>query len=345
MYTDGASNEHGSGASLILIDSERIEYSYALRLNFANSNNDAEYEALLAGLRIATKMKVEKMHAFVNSREENRKSDALRKLTVVQCEGLTKGVLIEELNERPVDTAEVNAIIEEATSTWMTPIQGYIEHRILPEDAAEARTIQEKARNYTIEEGVLYRNSYLGPLLRCIVHKAMNAGYFWPSMHQDANNEISSCDSCQMTTRKTSKGETPFSQAYGTEAVIPTEIGIPTRRTIRGFDEENEEALKLNLNLLEERREIATIREERRKQQVEKYYNQRVHHKQFKVGKFFLRKNELSKVENTGNLGPKWEGPYEVVKTYGTGAYKLRSMEGAEIPRTWHSSNSRKYYM
>ncbi|GKB49815.1 retrotransposon protein, putative, ty3-gypsy subclass [Tanacetum coccineum] len=133
LYTDGASNEHGSGACLIFIDPEGAEYSYALRLNFANSNNDAEYEALLAGLRIAAKMKVEKMHAFVDS----------------------KLVASQELNERSVDTAKVNAIDEEATRTWMTPIKEYIEHGIRPEDVAEARTIQEKARNYTIEEGVL----------------------------------------------------------------------------------------------------------------------------------------------------------------------------------------------
>ncbi|GKF52900.1 putative ribonuclease H-like domain-containing protein, partial [Tanacetum coccineum] len=68
LYTDGASNDHGSGVGLILIDPEGVEYSYALRLNFTNSNNDAEYEAPLAGLRIATKMKVEKMHAFVDSK-------------------------------------------------------------------------------------------------------------------------------------------------------------------------------------------------------------------------------------------------------------------------------------
>ncbi|GJY04922.1 reverse transcriptase domain-containing protein [Tanacetum coccineum] len=115
---------------------------------------------------------------------------------------------------------------------------------------------------------------------------------------------------------------------------LPNKIGIPTRRTIQGPDEENKEALRLNLNLLEEQREIATIREARQKQQVEKYYNQRVRHKQVKVGEFVLRKNELSKVENTGKLGPKWERSYEVVEAYGTGAYKLRSMEGAEIPRT-----------
>ncbi|GKB51281.1 reverse transcriptase domain-containing protein [Tanacetum coccineum] len=110
------------------------------------------------------------------------------------------------------------------------------------------------------------------------------------------------------TMPKTSNGETPFSLAYGTEAVIPAEIGIPTRRLIQESDEQNEEAIRLNLNMLEERREIAALREARRKQQVEKYYNQRVHHKQFKVGEFVLQKNELLKVENTGKLVSKWEG-------------------------------------
>nr|GEU39290.1 hypothetical protein [Tanacetum cinerariifolium]GEU57445.1 hypothetical protein [Tanacetum cinerariifolium] len=101
-------------------------------------------------------------------REENRKADALSKLTAGQCKGLTKGVQIEVLNERSMDTAEVNVIIKEATRTWMPPIQEYIEKKILSEDAIEARTIQEKAHNFTIEEGIQYRKSYLGPLLQCI---------------------------------------------------------------------------------------------------------------------------------------------------------------------------------
>ncbi|GKE31023.1 reverse transcriptase domain-containing protein [Tanacetum coccineum] len=61
------------------------------------------------------------------------------------------------------------------------------------------------------------------------------------------------------TTPQTSNEETPFSLAYGTEEVIPAKIGIPTRRVIQESDERNEEALRLNLNLLEERRKIATI--------------------------------------------------------------------------------------
>ncbi|GJV80403.1 reverse transcriptase domain-containing protein [Tanacetum coccineum] len=124
LYIDGASNEHRSGAGLILIDPEGAKYSYALRLNFSNSNNDAEYEAMLAGLIIAAKMKVEKMHAYVDSKwvasqvegsykaKNNKKADALSKLATVQSEGLTKGVLIKELNEQSVDTVEVNTIMK-----------------------------------------------------------------------------------------------------------------------------------------------------------------------------------------------------------------------------------------
>ena len=101
----------------------------------------------------------------------------------------------------------------------------------------------------------------------------------------------------------------------------------------------------MNLDLLKERREISAIREAKYKQQVEKYYNKRVRHVQFKVGEFVLRKNEASKVESTKKLGPKWEGPYRVTQAFQSGAYKLSEMNGQEIPRTWHACNLRKCYM
>ncbi|XP_076948640.1 uncharacterized protein LOC143620976 [Bidens hawaiensis] len=57
LYTCGASNEDGSGAGLILISPEGIELTYAVRLDFPSTNTEAEYEALLAGLRMAKKLK------------------------------------------------------------------------------------------------------------------------------------------------------------------------------------------------------------------------------------------------------------------------------------------------
>nr|GFA53230.1 hypothetical protein [Tanacetum cinerariifolium] len=93
----------GFGAGLILIAPHDVEYSYALRLNFSNSNNDDEYEALLDGIRIATEMQLKDIHAFVDSKLVASK----------------------------------------------------------------------------------------------VVAKAINMGYYWPSMHRDARELIRACDDCQ----------------------------------------------------------------------------------------------------------------------------------------------------
>nr|GFA39505.1 reverse transcriptase domain-containing protein [Tanacetum cinerariifolium] len=97
------------------------------------------------------------------------------------------------------------------------------------------------------------------------------------------------------------------------EAVIPAEICMPTHQTMMIKDVKgNEEEIRLNLDLLQERREAVAIREVRYKMEMEHSYNKRVRPVSFKVGKYIYRKNKASRVENLGNLGPKWEGPYLV---------------------------------
>ncbi|GKA13926.1 reverse transcriptase domain-containing protein [Tanacetum coccineum] len=56
LFIDGSSNNKGSGAGLVLINPSGVEFTYALQLNFTSTNNEAEYEALLAGLRLAAKV-------------------------------------------------------------------------------------------------------------------------------------------------------------------------------------------------------------------------------------------------------------------------------------------------
>ena len=67
LFTDGASNDDGAGAGLRLISPEKQEYTYAIRLDFKSTNNEAEYEALLAGLRIADKLGARCVDAHVDS--------------------------------------------------------------------------------------------------------------------------------------------------------------------------------------------------------------------------------------------------------------------------------------
>ncbi|GJX21166.1 reverse transcriptase domain-containing protein, partial [Tanacetum coccineum] len=328
LYTDGASNNGGSGAGLILIAPDDVEYSYALRLNFSNSNNEAEYEALLAGLRIATEMQVKDIHAFEKvlelvgafnrfritriPRAKNRKADALSKLAAIQFDHLSKEVLVEVLNGHSIEAQEVGMVVEEEGPTWMTPIRNYIEKGMLPEDPVNARTLMEKIGNYTMEDRVLYRKSYLVLLMRCVgplqanyvirevhmglcgmhdgprhvVAKAMNLGYWWPSMHRDARELIRACDDCQAhaSVPRLLKADMisvtlawPFMK-WGMDIVGPLSEGPgrgngavekANRSLLRGIKTRlekggptwAEEELRLNLDLLEEQKEIAAIRE------------------------------------------------------------------------------------
>ena len=53
LSIDGAANAQGSGAGLILTSPEGIDIEYALRFRFRASNNEAEYEVVIAGLNLA----------------------------------------------------------------------------------------------------------------------------------------------------------------------------------------------------------------------------------------------------------------------------------------------------
>ena len=59
LSVDGASNAQGSGAGLILTSPEGINIEYALRFRFQASNNEAEYEAVIAGLNLAHSLEVD----------------------------------------------------------------------------------------------------------------------------------------------------------------------------------------------------------------------------------------------------------------------------------------------
>nr|GEZ81934.1 retrovirus-related Pol polyprotein from transposon 17.6 [Tanacetum cinerariifolium] len=169
LFTDGSSCVDGSGAGLILTNPDGVEFTYTLRFQFAASNNEAEYEALIAG-------------------------------------------------------KEVTAVIEKEGPTWMTELVNYLKEGTLLEDEKEARKIRLKARQYELMEGILYKRSFLTPWLRCVgplqakyvmkeihegscsmhagprsvVAKAIQLGYFWPTMYKDAQDMIRKCSDCQI---------------------------------------------------------------------------------------------------------------------------------------------------
>ena len=64
---DGASNSKGSGAGIVLVSPEGLVLEQAVRLKFSTSNNEAEYEALLIGLKTAKKLSASHLQVFCDS--------------------------------------------------------------------------------------------------------------------------------------------------------------------------------------------------------------------------------------------------------------------------------------
>nr|GEW24096.1 reverse transcriptase domain-containing protein [Tanacetum cinerariifolium] len=116
------------------------------------------------------------------------------------------------------------------------------------------------------------------------------------------------------TTIKVSTGDTPFSLVYGTEAIIPAEIGMPTIRTTEVNVVTNDDERRIDLDLLEERRKCAAICRAKAKSKMKGYYDAKVRGVSFRPGDFVYRANGASHVEDAGKLRPKWEGPYEVTE-------------------------------
>ncbi|GJW70790.1 reverse transcriptase domain-containing protein [Tanacetum coccineum] len=329
LFTDGPSCVDGSGASLILTNPKGAEFTYALRFRFDATSIEAEYEALLAGLRIAEQM----------------------------------GVLVEELKEKSINKAEVLAVVEEEMDIWMTPIYNYLTKETLHVEKEKARVVRRKSgrpygqdtigqqcmRMQEIDKGMSILPGLppraKKPAAKIDSHhiKAKPVATITETTHskigvknyaaanafvRNKSSHVSTSSSRNYTAKRRlillsevrdnrdkdylemktrSNGDTPFLLTYGTKAVIPAEIGIPTMRTAEVDMVQNDEALRINLDLWK--------KEESK------------------------RRNEASHAKESEKLSPRWEGPYEVTEALVNGAYKLMEHNGKLLPQTWNIRN------
>ena len=147
------------------------------------------------------------------------------------------------------------------------------------------------------------------------------------------------------TTTRTSTGETPFSLAYGAEAMIPVEVGMPSYRRAYFDPRHNDENLQVSLDLIEELRNSAEVKVAAYQQRVAKYFNSRVKYRHFRIGDLVLRKvMNNTKELGAGPLGPNWEGPYKVIDILHPGTYQLEDMNGKSLPHPWNVEHLRIYY-
>ena len=175
-------------------------------------------------------------------------------------------------------------------------------------------------------------------LLKIIKTKLDGAKGAWPE-------ELPNVLWAYRTTARTPTGETLLRLTYGTEAVIPIEVGVTSTRQAAFSEEGNEDELQINLDCLDEVREKASNKMEKYRQKMAEYYNKRVKLRRLEVGDLVLRKVSIATKDlNQGKLGPTWEGPYRVVHYSRRGSYHLETLDGQKLPRLWNIENLKKYY-
>ena len=109
--------------------------------------------------------------------------------------------------------------------------------------------------------------------------------------------------------------------------------------------EHNDEALRLNLDLLDEKREQVLRHTEDYQRKTARHYNQKVKPRSYMPGDLVLKKLlPARKTPTHGKLGPNWEGPYIISQVIRPGNYKLQTEEGKILHHAWNVEHFKRFY-
>ncbi|XP_064987655.1 uncharacterized protein LOC135626355 [Musa acuminata AAA Group] len=233
LHVDGSASSKGAGVGLVLLAPDGRSFERSLRFGFKATNNEAEYEALLAGLRLALEMQVAAIHVLTDSQ-----------LVAEQLNGgygaqdPTMAKYLARVEELPARAIEVAATApSSAPITWVQELLRFKRDGTLPHDEVAARRLRHTHAWYTEESGRLYRRSFTYPLLRCLepdeaqtvlaeihegvceehiggrtlAHKILSQGYYWPTMCRDAKAYAQRCGPCQEHARAPRQPAVPLS--------------------------------------------------------------------------------------------------------------------------------------
>ena len=146
-------------------------------------------------------------------------------------------------------------------------------------------------------------------------------------------------------TQKSATRETSFALAFGKEAVAPVEVGLKSPRIELAAVEHNDEALRLNLDLLDEKREQVLRRTKDYQRKTARYYNQKVKPRSYMSGDLVIKKLlPARKNPAHGKLGPNWEGPYIISRVVRLGNYELQTDEGKILQHAWNVEHLKRFY-
>ncbi|XP_057719163.1 uncharacterized protein LOC130933549 [Arachis stenosperma] len=367
MHVDGVSNKEGSGVEILLKEGDKVVAEQSLQFRFNASNNQAEYEALLARLKLALQLQIPRITAYCDS-------------SLVAPDWRTP--FLDYINTGTMPNDEPNLPLFRRRASFYIVLGNTLYRRGHSRPLLKCISWEE-AEDVMAEthEGVC--GNHIGG--RALAAKILRTGYYWPTIKRDCISKVKACDNCQKhatlsetpaeelhtieglkkklgdakgewadlipeilwsynTSIQYATGETPFKLVYGAEALIPVEVSVPTLRTELYDQSNNLQARTAELDLVEEERDISAIKQRTRKQYLEQRHNRKVVHRSFNNGDLILRRTEEArKPPAHGKLAANWEGPFQVLQNLGKGAYKLETLQGDQLPGTWNISSLRKY--
>ncbi|XP_070006772.1 uncharacterized protein [Nicotiana sylvestris] len=150
------------------------------------------------------------------------------------------------------------------------------------------------------------------------------------------------------TTVHTSVGATPYLMVYGTEAVIPVEVEIPSLRIIFEVGVEDSEWVIIHLEqltLIDEKRMAVVCHGQLYQQIMSCAYNKKVGPRNFEVRQLVLRRILPHHKEAKIKFAPNCKGPYIIRKLLPKGEFYLGDIEGNDPKTTVNADTVKRYYV
>jgi hypothetical protein len=138
-----------------------------------------------------------------------------------------------------------------------------------------------------------------------------------------------------------STGFTPFKLLFSDEAITPEEAKAGSIRTIASTEDEAD--YQVTKDIIEGTRLQAIEHINKYQTETIKWRDRKVRLKNIKPGHLVLRR--VANPDTVGKLQLKWEGPFLVVSLSRPSSYRLKDMDGNDIPRSWNADELRRYYV
>jgi hypothetical protein len=145
------------------------------------------------------------------------------------------------------------------------------------------------------------------------------------------------------TTASRSTGFTPFKLLFGDEAITPEEAKAGSIRIVASAEDEAEVDYSVEKDAIEGIRLQAVENINKYQAETIKWRDRKVRLKNIEPGHLVLRR--VANPETVGKLQLKWEIPFLVVSSSRPGSYRVKDMDGNDIPRSWNADELRRYYV